>query len=363
MATAVATPQYNLGQEKVTIRVYSVDSYESDTEKELSTESFSNDREENTTATARMVQNKDYIDEKSKGWRLEPHPTEMVGADPVITVRAPTASFLDHNCLNPSLYRHLRPLDSFDNFAAIIGAPLDWETTYNESVATSLEVQFVLHLYGTLPHTAHENEVSARFVDLVKAVATSLKIICLNGSQTKIGGGGFMARPQYNVRSTTDVNFSNSSRECMLSTEMKTERSFFDGELWYHASRGVQTFASLFRFNAPTILATQSKWKLFCENRDRSTIFTYPCNHTDGVPDHINAAVMEDVGSGLIKAITISLLACPGEPLSFPTFQTPNNKALKIFDPKFFKSHEKAENRNQTTTLILSRPKILARKT
>ncbi len=59
-------------------------------------------------------------------------------------------------------------------------------------------------------------------------------------------------------------------------TEVKTNDSFSGASLWFYKSRGTQTLAALYAFNAPTMLLTQRKFKLFVENPARNEVYTFP---------------------------------------------------------------------------------------
>ena len=70
-------------------------------------------------------------------------------------------------------------------------------------------------------------------------------------SETKIIIGGILAKYEYDLRSQTDVHFTNSIGVNLLATEVKTRQTLVEGDMWYRNSRGVQSLSALYAFNSP----------------------------------------------------------------------------------------------------------------
>ncbi|KAI3654659.1 hypothetical protein MP228_000039 [Amoeboaphelidium protococcarum] len=69
---------------------------------------------------------------------------------------------------------------------------------------------------------------------------------------------------------------SGSSGRVLLSTELKTCAAYPVGYPWYTNSRLAQALCQLYSTNAQVILLSPQQFKLFAENPERDSIFTYP---------------------------------------------------------------------------------------
>ncbi|KAI3654662.1 hypothetical protein MP228_000042 [Amoeboaphelidium protococcarum] len=92
----------------------------------------------------------------------------------------------------------------------------------------------------------------------------------------------------------------------LLSTQLKTCAAFPYGHPWYAQSRLAQTLSQLYSTNAPVLLLTPQRFKVFAENPERDTIYTYPYQSS---ADNANLASSESlaVDEELLKIIVICL--------------------------------------------------------
>jgi hypothetical protein len=169
--------------------------------------------------------------------------------------------------------------------------------------------------------------------------------------ETSIIVGGILARYEYDLRSKCDPHFLNTNGNHLIASEAKTHRTFGEGEMWYHASRGIQVLSALYAFNCPTFLFTQKQWKLFVENKDRNAVLTFPYNNNADHTPHVNSSLVKPMGTTFLKAIVICLLSkrpslsklvesmkARSIRESSRVMETPQGTSVK---PKYFDSSEK----------------------
>jgi hypothetical protein len=240
---------------------------------------------------------------KSKKW------TVIAKPDDIFFVKLPTASKLDHYALHPALYRNIKNLDTLDDFASLIGVQSNWREIYNAKVCGNSFVELVLKTYAQLPDDSSEDNIENTIILLVNSVAISL-MKQIYAWKSKVIVGGMLAESQYDILSATDTFFTVDGVK-VLSTEMKTAKTFLPHKHWYHESRGVQSFCALFGHGCPMFLCNQKIWKLFVENRERNQIYTFPFGSTQGTKlakSNVMSRFDEDGGSDFLMAITICLL-------------------------------------------------------
>jgi hypothetical protein len=189
-----------------------------------------------------------------------------------------------------------------------LDTPYDWELRYNQVVADGYIID-QMNDFRNLPDDTLESDIQSEFINLVGVIARSLRVRIRSKSETKVIVGGMLARYQYDLRSKTDPHFLNTSGLNLIASEAKTHRTFGEGEMWYHRSRGIQVLSALYAFNCPTFLFTQRKWKLFVENRDRNAILTFPYDDNDTHTPHVNSSLVQPMGTTFLKAIVICLLS------------------------------------------------------
>ena len=88
---------------------------------------------------------------------------------------------------------------------------------------------------------------------------------------------------------------------------MKTPRTF-DGDRWYRNCRATQILTPLYHCNVPTFLATQKLFKVFFENSERDSIYTYPC-YTDRETQVRNSMRTSRMNTDFIRAVIICIRA------------------------------------------------------
>ena len=298
------------------IRTYPKDYAQSDTESEgeAQFEVDTEDEEQNSIST-RLQQNQLYMDQKitqssgeNSAWLLAPQTWKTAEGSDVVLIRKPTASNLSHRLLNPFIYRNIHTAGTLDDLASLLDTPDDWEVFYNQVVADGRIIR-KLNRFSALDDDAAESDIQSQFIGLVSTIADRLEVDLISSSETKIIVGGILARYQYDLRSKTDPHFLNISGLNLIASEAKTHRTFGEGEMWYHGSRGIQVLSALYAFNCPTFLFTQRQWKLFVENSDRNAVLTFPYNDNHEHTPHVNSSLVQPMGTTFLKAIVICLLS------------------------------------------------------
>lgn len=290
-------------------RYYAASDTESEGEAQFEVDT--EDDEQHSILT-RLEQNQQYMDQQiippSGAWILEPQTWKTTEGTDVVLIRKPTASNMSHRLLNPFIYRNIRKVGTLNDLAALLHTPDDWEERYNQVVADGDIIQD-MDDFRNLPDDTAESDIQWQFGGLVSAIARGLRVRIRPKSETKIIVGGILARYQYDLRSKTDPHFLSTSGRNLIASEAKTHRTFAAGDMWYHASRGIQLLSALYAFNCPTFLFTQRQWKLFVENSDRNAVLTFPYNDNPDHTPHVNSSLVQPMGTTFLKAIVICLLS------------------------------------------------------
>jgi hypothetical protein len=294
------------------VRTYPKDYAASDTESEREVE-FEADMEdeEQVSVALRLVQNQEFLDQQiasPSAWVLEPQTWQTTEGTDVVLIRKPTASNLSHSLLNPYIYRNIQKVGTLNDLAALLDTPDDWEVRYTQVVADGYIIR-MLNLFSALPDDVAESTIQFHFAGLVSCIAAGLGVTLLPDSETSIIVGGILARYQYDLRSKTDPHFFDISGRNLIASEAKTHITYAPGEMWYHASRGVQVLSALYAYNSPTFLFTQRQWKLFIENSDRNAVLTFPYDDNPNHTPHVNSSLVMPMGTTFLKAIVICLLS------------------------------------------------------
>ena len=177
--------------------------------------------------------------ESNGRWAFDPDIRDV--NDPtIVMIEKPTASQFKHHVLHPSLYRNIQGLTSLDYFARLVGAPEDWEARYERACQFRPDsIKRTSRLLSQLPRDSPETRIETKLSDAIIAMNTALEQVELQSErENKVVVGGTLAYSQYDVKSQTDLYFTNLAGECVLATEIKTDRSFPEGEIWYKKSRG-----------------------------------------------------------------------------------------------------------------------------
>jgi hypothetical protein len=200
--------------------------------------------------------------------------------------------------------------------ARIIKAPEDFESKFPAVMA------FANGLIGrrmdalrSIPPGSLESLVQDALAQLVDAIALGLGLEVEVTTKRRVAVGGILAENKYDVRGETDICVHRCNR-CLMVIEVKTKDIFGSGDAWYRKCRAAQILAPLYHFNAPTFLATTEYWKLFYENKQRDSIFTYPTARLLGVPqpsDFTNILAIEGMGRQFVKMVIICLTASDAE--------------------------------------------------
>ena len=270
-------------------------------------------------------------------------------------ILSPTTSNIHHFAVHGALIVCLKePLDGFNGFAKTIGAPLTYKATLATVMSDEIAaVQLALNHIHRLHASVDKRTVHGALTQIVYDVATALRLRVNITRGDKMAVGGILAHSKYDVRGATDIVVRDHSHRLLLVIEVKTQTTF-DNENWYRDCRAAQVLTPLYFFNAPTFLATNKCWKVFFENSERDSVFTYPTRRSLGYPhpdDFINLLTLEAMGRQFVTALIICLTAKTPERLDAArnmsperpglTFDSPTKSRSQGKQPKEATSHEK----------------------
>jgi hypothetical protein len=170
-----------------------------------------------------------------------------------------------------------------------------------------------------VPETKPEACVQFAFTLLVGSICDKLDMTDLySDSEIKFMVGGILANHDLDVKGASDPQFRNKKGQYLIASEVKTKKTFLDGEedgqpsqrnhRWYQGTRGTQLLSTLYAFNCPTFLVTQTHWKLLVENTERNAIFTFPHGPSD-TESFLPARLVQPMDETFIMAIVICLLS------------------------------------------------------
>ncbi|KAJ3329941.1 hypothetical protein HDU76_006806 [Blyttiomyces sp. JEL0837] len=238
---------------------------------------------------------------------------------PRYIIYKPPASELTEKYLHPRAYLNLQPLKSFSQLANRLGVPLEGLEDICDRVWYDENVQ---HYFQRLcersddtPECQIQSDLSELCTTIKNILATHAKI---PRPRTVPHGcvvvGGFMAFPEYDIRSNTDFHVKHEASDRVLfSTVIKSTKAFEPEELWCEESRPTEVLAALYGYNSVVFLVTPKQWKLFVENEERDTILTIP--FVDSPEDSHVCGVM---GDRFVTALTICLMAPDRTPVNLP---------------------------------------------
>ncbi|KAI3646059.1 hypothetical protein MP228_008987 [Amoeboaphelidium protococcarum] len=317
-------PQYKSGNQTIFVRVNTdVDSYvsESDDESQVSVESLEVGVEQaddiNALMRAKFLANKACLDQLVPTWEFFDSDQQMSAG--IKIVKAPTASKIQHVVLNPYLYRGLKPINSLNDLASLVGAPLDWYQIYEQKVASDHLVKRLYRKLVSLEENVSENVVQTAFGSLVIRIGTCLGISVEHFHQESYIVGGILANSEYDIRGRLDSVFNGWSGNSLLATECKRASAFLPDKMWHHGSRGVQTLSTLFVTGCPTILYSQKAFKIFVENDSRDAVYTWTTSCFNESSDNsvpysremiASSYGIENMTSVILQVISMCLLAC-----------------------------------------------------
>jgi hypothetical protein len=266
----------------------------------------------------RLILNKEKFAEECKSWTLK-----SIGD--TIFIQSPGASKLGYGLMHPGVYRNIQPID-MKGLAELLGTPENWEEVAEE-VKEHVDIVSAMASLNRLTATESEGSIQLRYSAIIQAVARLIGLQFFDPiSERTVGVGGFLAEPEYDFRSRTDLSFDIKSKTA-LATEVKTVISFAPGHPWYGKSRTAQVLCALYSYNCPTLLLTQSYWKLFVENKKRNCVYTFPTD-SELAPNLQNVGC-EPVGSAFITALVIILLPHVKEAEVIGKGKTPERVMLK----------------------------------
>jgi hypothetical protein len=236
-------------------------------------------------------------------------------------ITKPSASRMKSGCLDPATYRadrvgaldmeglaHALGVQNWQEKTAFVEKAL--ELHHGQLSDVDVENPWRLRLvakcfsaFVNVGEKADESTVENRFSTLLTNIGFVLGFEAKCSPKRKFAVGGLLALPNFCVHGVTDSTYvldgrraiharSGADQECtFLTAEFKTDASFPPQNLWYRGTRGVQTLAALwsgFEFNrrAPTLLASQSRYKLLLLVRDAETdalhLYQFPGGYNSG---------------------------------------------------------------------------------
>jgi hypothetical protein len=133
-----------------------------------------------------------------------------------------------------------------------------------------------------------ETKVERIFRRIVSDISVILENHVQEGyNSLQIGVGGLLVEEGFDYRSVPDSYFElrRAPGGVVLATEAKISETFPPSQDWYQDSRAIQTLCALYAYNAPTFLYSSRSFKLFVENKERDTVFTFPFHDEDTSSD------------------------------------------------------------------------------
>ncbi|KAI3650701.1 hypothetical protein MP228_004182 [Amoeboaphelidium protococcarum] len=229
----------------------------------------------------------------------------------VMLIKKPFASKLKHHLFHPAVYRNIKPLSLLGGtgcecLARLLGVQDIWRQKYNLVVGD----EQIANQLNLLIQAVGDNEIviTQRLHAIISMVSFRINVVVANDDQKLAVVGGFMCHAQYDYASLTDLRIMQNqhNNRILLSTELKTCAAFPNGHPWYAQSRLAQTLSQLYSTNAPVLLLTPQRFKVFAENPERDTIYTYPYQSS---AENANLASSESlaVDEELLKVIVICL--------------------------------------------------------
>ncbi|KAJ3279322.1 hypothetical protein HDU76_009544, partial [Blyttiomyces sp. JEL0837] len=175
-------------------------------------------------------------------WAVEPSPFH----DKRLMFKHKTASKITHKSLHPSVYSNLHRLGSFKELAERIGVSLKgfnviWDLVWRDEHVQDCFDQFRWRIEDT-PEDQIQADLQELCMSIKIVLAARFKIPRAESIPHRtVIVGGFVAFPEYDFRSNTDFLVKErTSGEVVFATEIKTDKTFEEGHLWYRGSRGPQ---------------------------------------------------------------------------------------------------------------------------
>jgi hypothetical protein len=226
------------------------------------------------------------------------------------TILKPSASSIKYPVMHPLSCRHMHPIINLDHFAKLTNSLPNWESLFHE--AWDADCMELFEAFVNLPVDTVEAMVHVVFNHIVILLSKNLSIKTMAVDQSKVRIGGLTSLPEYDYASVTDVKFIGvSTNQTLFGTEIKTAASWKPRESWYRDSRLSQALASLYGHGAPTFLFTQNQYKVFCENDERNTIYTFPFDTDPNESEDTNSFMCYKMNEMFFQAVAICLLREP----------------------------------------------------
>jgi hypothetical protein len=225
-------------------------------------------------------------------------------------IKRPTASYINHPCLTPWIYRTLRDLGGLERLALLLGVREDWRSICDAVVANAIVREaFSEFIDRDQPERISQGLLSTVITEIAILLRGYIPVRSLDVMpDKKVIVGGILADFTLDVRSTTDVSVQVKKGKYLIATEIKTATTFPRGHVWHGKCRGTQVLTALYGFYCPTFLLTPEQWKLFVETPERNGIFTHPFSPDPSLSGYMRSITMGIMDDDFLRAITICLL-------------------------------------------------------
>lgn len=225
----------------------------------------------------------------------------------VLLIEQPTASKMSYQDAHPMIYRTLEAVRSTDELAELLQAPKNWRKRLAKATAGENNIILTkLRTLATLPGL-YENPASNAMKSVFLAMGYGLRLPDFDlWDQEDKTIGGVLSHHVLDYCGRTDIHVvvNGISR---LALEQKTETSWRDSDLYYQGSRLIQLLLHMYGHGCPAMLATNKKFKLIFENRQRNRIFTFPYGDSSD-NEYLNSCAIGRVDRGSFLEVLAILM-------------------------------------------------------
>ena len=240
----------------------------------------------------------------TSGWKVsQPDPLGYM------KILHPMAAKIHSQATHPALWRCMKSHPRrIEEFATTINAKVDIESEYAKVItADDGAARWYLEDIRHAPMRSGKSEIRSRFVSLINQVSSALGIAVRSEMSVTMAVGGILVDDAYDVQGEADLCIYNSDGVCVLVLVVRSRAECDDSE-WYDKCRVTETVTALFHFNAPVFLVTSRQFKLFYENIERDSIYTYPSELTEA-SQFMNSLRVGDLQDEFIKLLIICMKA------------------------------------------------------
>jgi hypothetical protein len=325
-------------------------------------------------------------------------------------IQTPVASRISSSCLHPGTYRDdtVQGVENLDALARLLGVKRDWRNRL-ECIQSDRTIAMVHEMFYSTSNSLDEAGVETKFGALMFNIGCALGLVCAPGGKQRFAVGGHLANMDYAVRGISDNTYVLEGRVAaaklragvegrgfgrpvssvcdssevslvgdlermalsddqhqvsrtsasvlpkdvvVLTTEVKTSRTFREGALWYRESRGPQALSALFNAyfgdkGSPSLIVTPKCFKLLLlknvsaqgdvvanveaerdDQQEKLAVYVYPGGYESGLVAHDDFCLMLGICILRAEAKTVCQgFTSPRRPLSaIREVQTPTPK-------------------------------------